>query len=290
MRGEHADSTGRRRMATAGDDAAIADFETRFAREYVRPGHVFEAVRRSVLGRRKGYVVLDGPLGAGKSFALRGLATEGLGAVPIIAVTLPQHERFEREDFLRVLTDEARGRWSVELDVPAFRLMAGAAAPFAAFLHGLMRAAGLDRLVLSVDGFDDPGASAATWGVFACLPPAHRLPDGCFIVLSVGPEPEELLGRILEQVRASTAPFPDGPDGERETSCYDTVTLSAESAGQRAAIRAYLEGHLPERFRTSEHVGAVLDHTGGLFLNAYLVCQALHEGLFAGSDDLPPAP
>src|SRR5438067_5578459 len=114
MRGEHADSTGRRRMATAGDDAAIADFETRFAREYVRPGHVFEAVRRSVLGRRKGYVVLDGPLGAGKSFALRGLAAEGLDASPVLGLTLPQYQRFDRDDFIRLLIAEAHERWGVE--------------------------------------------------------------------------------------------------------------------------------------------------------------------------------
>ncbi len=69
---------------------------------------------------------------------------------------------------------------------------------FVAFFTELMRANRLDRLIVAIDALDElPDPARESAAVTDLLPPAERLPEGCFVVLTSRPE---LRARIGERV------------------------------------------------------------------------------------------
>ncbi|MHB8577041.1 MAG: ATP-binding protein, partial [Dehalococcoidia bacterium] len=263
----------------------------------IPPTYLFEQLERVMQGRRKGYVMLAGPVGAGKTIAMQTLAEAGeWNGATVLAQFLPGRPGLTAADLLDDLAAQIRSRWPVTL--PATYSITidfdFVAKLLPRVLRALMLARGLRTLVLIIDGIDDPRVSADVVAqVATILPPAHLLPDGCFVVLTTGTELQPTLKEELDRIKDGIAPYlggnTDSSGGEALPLCFETVSLSPTAEENRALLRAYPRANLPEPLRTPEQIETVLGRSAGLFVYARHFCAALRAGLFSMPDDLPEA-
>src|SRR5947209_17250715 len=91
-------------------------YVTALPSRYVAPMYLFEELRRAKEGRRKGYVVLSGPAGSGKTVAMQALAAVGeLDGTPVLAQFLPGRPDLIGDEFLEDLAAQIHARWPVTL-------------------------------------------------------------------------------------------------------------------------------------------------------------------------------
>jgi tetratricopeptide (TPR) repeat protein len=248
-----------------------------FAEEYRRPAHLLDAVWAAVDGRPKGYVHVVGPAGVGKTYAVRGMVEEGGGrGVPVLAYHVLPGALADYRTFMAELDAAARERFRFR--TPGLQARgedrAGLAAEFAEWAGTLIQANKLAGLVVALDGLDElPDPAAGSTSVVDFLPPAGELPDGCAVVLASREAVRPYAAEALRRLRAAGG--------------FTAVAADPAAADSREAVRAYLRGRLPERFRDPSSVEAVLERAGGVFLYAYHLCRGLEAGAFDGVAGLP---
>jgi tetratricopeptide (TPR) repeat protein len=259
----------------------FADFET----EYLRPAYLLDALWEMVKDRPGGYVHVSGPAGVGKTYAVRGLEKESAErGVPVLAYHILPGARADYQTFVGELHATACERLPRARTVQP-QVAVGSHAElqeqFAGYLTMLMKANRLDALVLAIDAVDElaepDGSSpvnAAT--ILDLLPPAGRLPEGCFVVLTSRPEMRPGIRERLDRLRAAA--------GEGR---FVALDVCPDAPPNEALVRAYLSAHLPEPFRAPQHVEEVLRRSGGVFLYTYHLARALAAGAFANPAALP---
>jgi tetratricopeptide (TPR) repeat protein len=259
--------------------AAVAALFRSFEDEYRRPGYLLDAFWQLAEERPAGYVHLAGPAGCGKTFVVRGLQQEGRErGVSVLAYHILPGALGDYRTFISELADRAREQLAFrtqEVQTKVARL-SDLQEQLAEFLAGLMRANGLDTLVLALDALDElrePEAGGALISDF--LPPAGKLPRGCVVLLTSREELRPRVRERLEQLRRG------GPGAFAE------LAVRPEGEANRALLRAYLRGELPESFRHPGDVEEVLRRSGGVFLYAYHLSRALRSGAFADTAALP---
>jgi tetratricopeptide (TPR) repeat protein len=259
----------------------FADFET----EYLRPAYLLDALWQTVADRPGGYVQVSGPAGLGKTYLVRGLEQESAErGVPVLAYHILPGARADYQTFVGELHATACERLSRARTVQpqvAVGSVAELQEQFAGYLTTLMKANRLDALVLAIDAVDElaepDGSSpvnAAT--ILDLLPPAEKLPEGCFVVLTSRPEMRPGIRARLDRLRVAAG-------DER----FVALDLRPDAPANEALLRAYLSAHLREPLRAASHVDEVLRRSGGVFLYAYHLARALTAGAFADTAALP---
>ncbi len=253
------------------------DFET----EKVRPSYLLDALWQRFDSQPKGYCYLVGPAGTGKTYAVRFLEREGAErGTPVLAYHILPGEATGLTAFMCELYNRAgdqRLRYRTEM------LQArGATTPeelqkeFAAFAGELIKANRLNGLVIALDALDElPDREPGTPSILDFLPPAEMLPDNCHILLTsreeLRPDARECLDRLQ-----------DAGGG-----LFHVEALQPQSGQSQDVLREYLRRKLPEAFRADEHIAAVVERSGGVFLYAFHFCRALALGVFPNTTHLP---
>jgi tetratricopeptide (TPR) repeat protein len=251
-----------------------------FEEEYLRPDYLFDAFWRVLDEEQRGYIHLIGEGGTGKTYFVRGLEAEGAErGIPVLAYHSLPGARTDYRTFISELADRARERLNFRTQERRSSV-ASSIEPhqqFAGFLAELIRANGLDQLVVAIDAIDelpDPERNSAT--ITDLLPPPEELPQGCFVLLTSRRRLRPKIEEDLERIRG---------DG----SLYTPILLSPEDPDNRRVVATYLERHLPEVYRSTEHVAAVLERSGGIFLYARHLARTLQTREFTDPSTLPEA-
>jgi tetratricopeptide (TPR) repeat protein len=252
-----------------------------FGREYLRPAYLLDAIWRVVAEHPKGYLHVVGPTGTGKTYLVRGLEQEGAARrAPVLPYHVLAGVSTDYRTFLVELVERARERLRFRTQEPQSKgeSVAGLQAQLTEFLAELMRANRLDRLIVAIDGLDelpDPDQNGAA--ITDLLPAAERLPQGCFVLLTGR---EALRPRVRQGLERLA----------RDPTLFVTVPLTPGGPANRDLVRAYLGEHLPQPFRDPVAVEAALVRSGGVFLYAHHLAEALAAGVFSDVTALPEGP
>lgn len=241
-----------------------------FAREYLRPGYLLDAIRERVGASEKGYVLVDGPEGTGKSYLARGLAEQEADAgLPVLAYYVRPGDPADYQFFaseLNARVKETLGRRTLDLQLKA-TTAAELQAEFADYFARLL--AGRAGAILVIDALDElPDGHPATPLITDLLPDPADLPPNLHVVLTA--RAAELKPRAAARWHALAA-------GSLR------LTLDPASAGNRGLVGEYLAR---ERVAAADDI---LARSGGVFLYAWHYVAALRQGAFAAAADLPPA-
>jgi hypothetical protein len=242
--------------AVEGVRIAFRDFDTEYERPTRLLDRLWHAIDQLDTG---GYVLLEGPSGVGKSFALRGLQREGEDReMPVLAYYVQPGSVTDYKVFVTLLADEAKR--SLRFRTQEIQTSGGALGrlqgEFAEFAATLMRANQLASLIIAIDSIDelpDPNSPGAS--ILDFLPPAEKLPDGCVVLLSSREERRPHVDTVLARLRQ------DAPNR------FVTVPLTPEDAGQQATIRSYLQRMLPEPLRNGPLIERMIGSSDGGIVN-----------------------
>ncbi|MEZ6140859.1 MAG: tetratricopeptide repeat protein [Zavarzinella sp.] len=245
-----------------------------FDREYLRPAYLLDAIGKRLDATQKGYVLLDGPEGTGKSYLARGLAEKetDLG-LKVLAYYVRPGDLSHFASFLIELNRQVHDKL-LPADKRTFEPQAKGAktagelqAEFVDYFTTVL--AGRPGAILVIDGLDElPDSDPTTPLITDLLPNAAKLPPNLHIVLTA--RGGELKPRADARWHALSA------DALR-------LTLDPTSADNRALVSEYLER------QNTTAVAEILARSGGVFLYAWHFVAALRQGVFAGTADLPPA-
>jgi tetratricopeptide (TPR) repeat protein len=251
-----------------------------FEDEYRRPDYLLDAFWDFVDGRPKGFVHLVGPAGVGKSYLVQGVQEDARDrGTAVLVYHILAGQLADYRAFVSELADRAREQLrcrTQEIQTRVGRL-ADLAEQTAEFLAELMRANGLERLVVAIDALDElrEPDSAGSPLISDFLPPPERLPEGCFFLLTSRTELRPRVRERLDQLRA------------QDPVAFCALSLEPDGEANRDLLRAYLREQLPEPFRTPDAVEAVLQRSAGVFLYAFHLSRALGSGVFADTAGLP---
>ena len=189
--------------------AAAAEVERLFRSfedEYRRPDYLLDAFWAAADGGPRGYVHLVGPAGTGKSYLVQGLQQDARDrGEKVLVYHILAGQLSDYRTFVSELASRAREQLNFrtqEIQTRVARLT-DLAEQTAAFLAELMLANGLHRLIVAIDGLDELREPDKPGGALISdfLPPADRLPDGCFILLTSRPELRPAVRERLNQLR-----------------------------------------------------------------------------------------
>jgi tetratricopeptide (TPR) repeat protein len=258
------------------------DFET----EYRRPDYLLDAIWAIVASRPKGIIHLVGPEGTGKTYVVRGLEREGPARhAPVLAYHLLAGKTGHYQTFMTELNDRVSEQ-QLRMRTPGLQTR-GATTPEALqaelveYLTVLMRENRLDNLIVALDALDEqPDPDPKTPALTDFLPPAERLPAGCFLLLTSREAVRPKARADLDRLRSAGA------------DAFATVRLDPAASTNRGMLRAYLLAPadppaLPDPFRTPAHADALIDRAGGVFLYVYHLSRALSAGAYADVAALP---
>jgi tetratricopeptide (TPR) repeat protein len=267
-----------------------------FEKDYLSPQYLVNAVWQALGERTKGYLMLTGPQGVGKSYLARGLAEKERcpgrdvvvvryhirpgAAAEYQAFAIEVNRQMEERFHLRTIDPQLRIAENCTLAEGRAKLQR----EFADYLAKVMRHKNPDALLLVIDGLDDlPEPTPSEPSVVDLLPPAEMLPDACFVLLTGRDDLRPQVRHALEQLRAAAS------DETWTAIRLDPAdAVSPLAAANQALLHSYLDRELPARLRTAETVAAVLRLSGGVFLYAAHYCRLLERGAFADVGALPP--
>jgi tetratricopeptide (TPR) repeat protein len=251
-----------------------------FAQEYLRPAYLLDALWRWVRDHVRGYVLLRGQAGVGKSYLVRGLAElEQTGGVPVVRYHIRAGRRTECQLFAIELNDQVKeklGCKTVDLQLKSGTSPEALQKEFVDYLKAVKQHTGFETLLIALDGLDElPEAEPSEPLVTDLLPEAVALPEGCFVVLLTRPEVRPRVQARLDALRRA------GSDVWQER------LIDPGSAGNEKLLQAYLERALPVAFRSPGVIAEVVQRSRGVFLYAAHHARALETGVFSDTTKLP---
>lgn len=252
-----------------------------YDKELVRPDYLVNNFWRIVDEQTKGYVWLVGESGMGKTFFVRALEREG--KTPVLAYYILSGALSDYRTFVSELSNRARETLNFRTQEAQTKVAAitDLQKQFAEYIAELMRANGLETLILAIDAIDElREPDAGTPIITNLLPSPERLPAGCFVLLTSREELRPGVRRSLEWLEQR--------DTKIDQPKYIThIRIRPHDAENRTLVQGYLQQHLPEQFRDETSVETVLQRCEGVFLYAFHFCRALESAAFTSVDNLP---
>lgn len=174
-----------------GEDLIDSTPELNRHRDFVGREEELEEVHKWVEAKRKGFLLIEGPPGVGKSALLATLTKEPLSNVEIIWYFIRRSDRPTPEYFLRNIIDALAARFSLHRASGSREEMVSQLQSHLMSAGRALSATG-KKLLLIIDGLDEALAAdseaAVALTVLAVIP--RDLPDGVLVLLSGRPRKE----------------------------------------------------------------------------------------------------
>ena len=281
----------------------------------LRPDYLADWFWSTVASQKCGYLHLIGEEGLGKSYFVKGLEQESVSKSAwmfpyyILPGSLTDLTTFVSE-FGAAAKALDRRTQEVQTTFPDLKKQQQ---DFVEVLKVIAKN-GPSSVIIALDALDElPDPDRDGRSIVDLLPPADKLPPGCFVLLTSRPRWRPKIAATISGLKASSGKL----FFERRVKATDTdnqalirrylgtadpaIEKAPQQRGLWQSALRLLGGldHqsqqieqaaiLPARFRTKVTIEKIVERSGGVFLYAFHLARGLNSGAFSDANDLPEA-